>query len=104
MEYLGRYSSEQKRRHDVRPGITGLAQVSGRNALLFSERLAYDIEYVNSYCFRLDVKILLRTLFKVTTLSLEDRAGQHVSAVDDLGLHPDTRASAKTLYERKRSM
>lgn len=61
-EYLGRYSAEQARRHEVRPGITGLAQVSGRNALPWAERLALDVRYVDERSLGLDAVILLRTV------------------------------------------
>jgi lipopolysaccharide/colanic/teichoic acid biosynthesis glycosyltransferase len=67
VEYLPRYSAEQRRRHEVRPGITGLAQVSGRNALDWATRLRLDVEYVERYSFRLDSWILARTLSKVVT-------------------------------------
>lgn len=60
--YLGRYTPEESRRHDVRPGITGWAQVNGRNALSWEERLAMDVWYVDNRSPRLDVKILLLTL------------------------------------------
>lgn len=89
MEYLDRYTPEQNRRHCVRPGIAGLAQVRGRNAILFSQRLRYDVEYVDNYSFRLDCSILLRTLYLVAFGKLFDGAGQDVAAVDDIGLHPD---------------
>ena len=65
VEYLPLYSAEQRRRHDVRPGITGLAQVNGRNALGWREKFALDVEYVDRLSFRLDVRILLRTLVQV---------------------------------------
>lgn len=65
VEYLPLYSREQSRRHEVRPGITGLAQVSGRNAISWDNRLALDVDYVDRRCWRLDVQILVRTLFKV---------------------------------------
>jgi lipopolysaccharide/colanic/teichoic acid biosynthesis glycosyltransferase len=60
--YLPRYSATQARRHEVRPGLTGLAQVSGRNAVGWDERLALDVEYVDSRTMRLDLVILLRTV------------------------------------------
>lgn len=63
--YLERYSPEQARRHEVRPGITGLAQVSGRNALSWDDRLALDVWYVDHWSFRLDVKILFLTVWRV---------------------------------------
>ena len=65
MSYLPLYSQEQYRRHEVKPGITGLAQVSGRNSLSWPKRLAIDLEYVNRFSFWLDIKILLKTIFKV---------------------------------------
>jgi len=61
MEYLTRYSTEQARRHDVRPGLTGLAQVSGRNTLTWEQKLQLDIDYVDNHSLLLDVKILSRT-------------------------------------------
>ena len=64
-EYLPLYNSEQKKRHDVKPGITGWAQVNGRNALSWEEKFAYDIEYVNHLSAALDAKIVLITLKKV---------------------------------------
>lgn len=62
MNYLGRYTPEQARRHEVRPGVTGLAQVSGRNAVSWDERLALDVEYVDRRSLRLDLQIILRTV------------------------------------------
>jgi lipopolysaccharide/colanic/teichoic acid biosynthesis glycosyltransferase len=88
IEYLARYTPEQARRHEMRPGITGLAQIMGRNALKFSERLAYDVHYVDHFSLLLDFKIILLTLWKVPTGILFDGAGQDVRVVDDLGLHP----------------
>lgn len=65
MEYLPLYSQEQARRHEVRPGITGWAQVNGRNALSWEEKFALDIWYVDNRSFRLDLKILAMTVAKV---------------------------------------
>jgi lipopolysaccharide/colanic/teichoic acid biosynthesis glycosyltransferase len=65
MAYLPRYSPSQARRHSVRPGLTGLAQVSGRNALGWDERLALDVEYVDTRSLRLDLTILGRTVWIV---------------------------------------
>lgn len=65
MEYLERYTPEQARRHDVKPGITGWAQVNGRNALSWEEKFALDVEYVDNLSFGLDLKILALTLLKV---------------------------------------
>lgn len=63
--YLELYNAEQKKRHSVRPGITGLAQVSGRNAISWEEKFSFDVSYVESVSFLLDVKILLKTVQKV---------------------------------------
>ena len=65
MEYLKLYSDEQRRRHDVRPGITGLAQVNGRNAISWQEKFSFDVSYIESISFLLDLKILLLTFIKV---------------------------------------
>jgi lipopolysaccharide/colanic/teichoic acid biosynthesis glycosyltransferase len=65
MEYLPLYSPEQARRHEVRPGITGWAQINGRNAISWEERLALDVWYVDHRSFWLDLVILWRTVSKV---------------------------------------
>lgn len=63
--YLPRYSAEQARRHEVRPGITGLAQISGRNALSWDEKFRLDVEYVKSHTMSGDIVILMRTALSV---------------------------------------
>lgn len=65
MRYLDRYTPEQARRHEVRPGVTGQAQVSGRNALGWDEKFALDVWYVENRSFLVDLKILIATVFKV---------------------------------------
>jgi lipopolysaccharide/colanic/teichoic acid biosynthesis glycosyltransferase len=65
MEYLPLYSPRQYRRHDVRPGVTGWAQVNGRNALSWEDKFRLDVWYVEHQSFRLDMKILLLTVKKV---------------------------------------
>jgi lipopolysaccharide/colanic/teichoic acid biosynthesis glycosyltransferase len=65
LDYLGHYSAEQARRHEVRPGITGWAAVHGRNATSWERRLALDVWYVDHWSLRLDLKILLMTVIKV---------------------------------------
>jgi lipopolysaccharide/colanic/teichoic acid biosynthesis glycosyltransferase len=65
IEYLPLYSKEQARRHEVRPGVTGWAQVNGRNALSWEEKFALDVWYVDNQNFWLDVKILFMTVQKV---------------------------------------
>lgn len=65
VEYLTLYNEEQRKRHNIRPGLTGLAQVSGRNAISWEEKFTYDCLYVESYSFGKDVWILLQTVLKV---------------------------------------
>jgi lipopolysaccharide/colanic/teichoic acid biosynthesis glycosyltransferase len=65
MQYLSRYSPEQARRHEVKPGITGWAQVNGRNAINWEQKFKYDIEYVEKQSFTLDFKILWMTFLNV---------------------------------------
>lgn len=80
VEYLPFYTAEQARRHEVRPGITGLAAVSGRNALSWEERFALDVRYVNHRSLWLDLKILARTLGKV--LSMEGIAPEGLETTE----------------------
>ena len=65
VEYLDLYNEEQKHRHDVRPGLTGLAQVNGRNCITWETKFKYDIEYVKNVTFINDCKIILKTIEKV---------------------------------------
>ncbi|MCC6338246.1 MAG: sugar transferase [Myxococcales bacterium] len=65
MQYLGRYNTRQARRHEVKPGITGLAQVRGRNALSWEEKFEFDVRYVEQWSLGLDARILLETVKKV---------------------------------------
>jgi len=90
MEYLPHHTAEQSRRHSVPPGITGWAQINGRNLAAFSERLKLDIWYVDHWSLWLDIKILARTPFNVLR-SRGVKLEQSLAEVDDIGLHPDTR-------------
>lgn len=65
VEYLPLYNEEQKHRHDVRPGLTGLAQTNGRNSITWEEKFKEDIEYINKITFLSDTKIILKTMIKV---------------------------------------
>lgn len=65
VQYLPLYNEYQKRRHEVRPGITGWAQVNGRNAISWDQKFEYDIWYVDNISFSLDIKVLFRTIQKV---------------------------------------
>ncbi len=70
VEYLPYYTEEEKHRHDVRPGLTGLAQVNGRNAISWEEKLKYDTEYIKEISFYSDLKIIFKTIKK--TIKRED--------------------------------
>ena len=85
VRYLTRYNKTQARRHEVRPGLTGLAQVNGRNAISWEEKFRYDVEYVDNISFLLDIKIICKTALKVikrdgisseTSATMEEFTGQ----------------------------
>jgi sugar transferase EpsL len=80
VEYLPRYSREQARRHDVQPGITGLAQVAGRNGLSWPEKFALDVYYVDHHSLALDLAILVRTVAAVIRRDGISAAGQATMA------------------------
>ena len=65
IKYLPLYNEEQKHRHDVRPGLTGLAQINGRNAITWEKKFEYDVEYVRNISFMMDVKIVFGTVMAV---------------------------------------
>jgi sugar transferase EpsL len=90
MEFLKWYTPEQMRRHDVKPGVTGWAQVQGRHAILFSKRLELDVWYVDNRSLALDLKILGLTLLKVFAMRGAQPA-QTDAEVDDVGLHDAVR-------------
>lgn len=81
LAYLDRYSPEQARRHEVRPGITGLAQVNGRNALTWAEKFRLDVVYVDTWTFGLDLRILAKTV--VAVLRREGIAAPGQSTVEE---------------------
>lgn len=80
MEYLEYYNDSQRRRHDVRPGLTGLAQVHGRNAQTWEERFEWDLQYVEQLCFSLDVRIVLKTV--VAVLRHEGISGENSATME----------------------
>ena len=90
MEYLDRYPPQDRRRHDVLPGITGWAQVNGRDFATFKQRLEMDVWYAERRSMLLDVRILLRTLRLVLVRPQIAPLDQTMEEVDDLGLHPAT--------------
>lgn len=84
VRYLERYSSQQARRHEVKPGITGLAQVKGRNAITWEEKFQLDVWYIDNWSLWLDLKILVMTFVKVLRKEGIDEEGQ-VSSSEFLG-------------------
>ncbi|MDI9636570.1 sugar transferase [Kamptonema cortianum] len=92
-QYLSRYSPEQARRHDARPGITGWAQVNGRNALDWEERFKLDVWYVDNWSLALDAKILLLTLVKVLKRDGVSHSG-HVTMPEFMGVSSDEKEVA----------
>jgi sugar transferase EpsL len=90
MEFLKWYSPEQMRRHDVKPGVTGWAQVQGRHDIPFSKRLAMDVWYVDNRSLGLDLKIVGLTFLKVLSMRGAQPA-QTDAEVDDVGLHDAVR-------------
>ena len=75
-EYLPLYNEDQKKRHKVKPGITGWAQVNGRNAISWQQKFEYDVWYVNNQSFYLDLKILYKTVLKVIKKENINRVGE----------------------------
>lgn len=84
MQYLERYTPEQARRHDVLPGISGWAQINGRNALTWEEKFRLDVWYVDHWSFWLDLKILAQTFWKVLRRESISQSG-HISAEEFMG-------------------
>lgn len=92
--YLPHYSEHQRRRHQVRPGITGLAQVNGRNALNWAQLLELDVEYVESMSFRRDVAILIKTFNKVARKDGVATDGREIGRTPfDVSVAPSARRS-----------
>jgi lipopolysaccharide/colanic/teichoic acid biosynthesis glycosyltransferase len=84
IQYLDRYTDEQKRRHDVLPGMTGWAQVNGRNAITWEEKFSYDVWYVDNWSINLDLKIILMSLKSVFRREGISQAG-HATAEEFMG-------------------
>ena len=85
VQYLPLYTKEQARRHEVRPGITGWAQVHGRNLLVLSKKFEYDIWYVDNLSLGLDLKIIYLTIMNVVKRSDIGEGAGNMKEVDDLG-------------------
>jgi sugar transferase EpsL len=84
MQYLQRYSPEQARRHNVLPGMTGWAQINGRNAITWEDKFRYDVWYVDHWTFWLDMKIIALTFWKVLIREGINQPG-HISAGEFMG-------------------
>ena len=84
VQYLPLYTSEQSRRHEVRPGITGWAQIHGRNLLVLSKKFKYDVWYVDHLTLGLDIKIIWMTIMNVLRRSDIGEGAGNMSEVDDL--------------------
>ena len=83
--YLDRYTPEQARRHDVRPGITGLVQVSGRNNLAWDEKFRIDVHYVDHRSMAMDLKIMMKTAYKLVRPEGIDQDGQAIGSEEFMG-------------------
>lgn len=92
-EYIPYYTNNERKRHSVRPGLTGLAQVNGRNFINWDDRLAYDIQYVNNITFLGDIKIIFQTILKF--VKKED------IAVDTNRVEPNFAQERREKIERK---
>lgn len=100
--YLPHYSEEQMRRHDVKPGITGHAQVSGRNRISWEEKFKLDVQYVDECSFLFDVKILIKTVFKVFHIGdVNSGSGENqMDAFVEFGAEPKPKmTSREVLHE-----
>ena len=89
MDYLDKYSPKQARRHEVRPGITGWAQVNGRNAISWEQRFALDVWYVDNRSFWLDLRILVRTIWQIVK-------GEGIAAPGHATMPPFTGSASRT--------
>lgn len=98
VKYLPLYSPEQARRHEVRPGITGWAQVNGRNLCKLSKKFEYDVWYVNNISMALDIKIFFLTIKKIIMRHDVGEGAGNMSEVDDLGFKEQLQ---KQIYHEK---
>lgn len=94
LEHVPRYTKQQRKRFVMKPGITGLAQVNGRNTLSWSQRINYDLQYIENYSLWLDLKVLFRTV-KVVLLREGIVIDRNPEQVDDLRKSVDTSVNAK---------
>ncbi len=102
IQYLERYSPEQARRHNVAPGITGWAQINGRNAISWDEKFNLDVWYVDHRCFWLDIKILLLTVWKVIKREGISQPG-FATAEEFWGSHPAPGSAGNALQSNQKA-
>ncbi len=95
MRYLDRYTAEQARRHEVKPGITGWAQVNGRNAITWEEKFRLDVWYVDNQSFWLDLKIIILTIWKIFK---QESISQPGRATMDYFLGTSSKQAKKRFY------
>jgi sugar transferase EpsL len=93
VKYLERYNEQQTRRHEVRPGLTGLAQVNGRNAISWEEKFELDVQYVDAYSLRMDLQILGQTVYKV--LRRSDVSAQGFATMPEFAGSSSTRVDGR---------
>ena len=93
--YLQRYTSQQARRHEVKPGLTGLAQIAGRNSLGWEEKFRLDVVYVDNFTFRQDLEILWRTIARVVSRSGVSAQG-HATMPEFMGSESSNHTSGQT--------
>lgn len=98
MQYLERYNPEQARRHEVLPGITGWAQINGRNAITWEDKFRYDVWYIDNWSFWLDLKIIGLTIWKTLLREGINQPG-HISASEFMGSDNQTQ-NAEDLLEK----
>lgn len=98
MQYLERYNPEQARRHEVLPGITGWAQINGRNAITWEDKFRYDVWYIDNWSIWLDLKIIGLTIWKTLLREGINQPG-HISASEFMGSDNQTQ-NAKDLLEK----
>lgn len=87
VQYLPLYNKRQHRRHEVKPGITGLAQINGRNSISWEEKFEYDVQYVEHLSFKEDIRILFETVF--TVFRREGINSEHSATMEDFTGTPE---------------
>ena len=97
VQYIPYYSDQERRRHEVRPGLTGLAQINGRNCIQWEDRFQHDLDYIEHISFLLDMKIMFRTVIKV--LQRTDIGERDVTAPIDFDRYRKNQMSADSNME-----